>query len=676
MIHNGDCIEVMATFEPESIDAIVTDPPYGLGFMGKAWDNAGMLNRTAAQVNSILPAGGQAAVAWNAREFQSWCEAWAREALRVAKPGAHLLAFGGTRTYHRLAAAIEDAGWEIRDTLVWAYASGFPKSLDVSKAIDKRRDDRDDILRVTAFVRAARDAAGFSNADIDAVFGTSGMAGHWTSTASQPAVPTWEQWQLLKVTLCGFGDEMDAEVWRLNGRKGTPGEAWDQREVVGSSDHGLAPQWVADGQAGYKPSFDITAPATDLAREWQGWGTALKPAWEPIVLARKPLRGTVAGNVTEYGTGALNIDGCRIDGSERSGGGPRPTRVATGGFNMSEAGDRPEGGRWPANVILTDPIFDGDTPGVVGGGEAGGGFGIRGVAQPRPGRKNKHDDWGMTNPDFVTGQTVGYGDSGTYSRFFQLPRGESCDWCGAPPVATSSGLRSAADATAPGPVPTEPAGMQASTASEDKSPTASDTNGTETSTSPEPRPAIVSPLRQPARTAAQPTTSTDTTTTTGSRWTCGHSAEHATTGYIPQPEKPSGRGPLPVEQADYTRFLIVPKAARTDREPVLGGLPLRDASEATGMVALPDPRMDRVQERKARANVHPTVKPTDLMRHLVRLVTPPGGTVLDPFLGSGTTALAAELEGFAWVGIDREAEYCAIAEARLNGTQRGLGLAV
>jgi DNA modification methylase len=400
MIHNGDCIEVMATFEPESIDAIVTDPPYGLGFMGKAWDNAGMLNRTAAQVNSILPAGGQAAVAWNAREFQSWCEAWAREAFRVAKPGAHLLAFGGTRTYHRLAAAIEDAGWEIRDTLVWAYASGFPKSLDVSKAIDK--------------------AAGAER------------------------------------VASGAPSNLQCEFVRA----GVPceGHGGIERSQSGATIHALP-----------------TAPATDLAREWQGWGTALKPAWEPIVLARKPLRGTVAGNVTEYGTGALNIDGCRIDGSERSGGGPRPTRVATGGFNMSEAGDRPEGGRWPANVILTDPIFDGDTPGVVGG------------------------------------------------------------------------------------------------------------------------------------------------------------------------------------EPDDSRFFLVPKAARSDREPVIVS-PLRIDS--------------------ARHNVHPTVKPTDLMRHLVRLVTPPGGVVLDPFLGSGTTAIAAELEGFEWVGIEREAEYCAIAEARLNGTQRGLGLAV
>jgi DNA modification methylase len=468
VIHHGDCIEVMATFEAESIDAIVTDPPYGLEFMGKGWDKLGATTEVAAEGADISHPfrDGSRRVRYgeSARSMQDWHEAWAREAFRVAKPGAHLLAFGGTRTYHRLAAAIEDAGWEIRDTLVWAYASGFPKSLDVSKAIDK--------------------AAGAER------------------------------------VASGAPSNLQCEFVRA----GVPceGHGGIERSQSGATIHALP-----------------TAPATDLAREWQGWGTALKPAWEPIVLARKPLRGTVAGNVTEWGTGALNIDGCRIDGSERSGGGPRPTRVATGGFNMSEAGDRPEGGRWPANVILTDPIFDGDTPGVVGGGIADGGISVRrnGVAgSPDSPVGNFGAVMAPGTPD------AGYGDSGTYSRFF-----------------------------------------------------------------------------------------------------------------------------------------LIPKAARTDREPVLGGLPERaiKAPGMSGVTTVTNGTSDKQYEGNTkRANVHPTVKPTDLMRHLVRLVTPPGGVVLDPFLGSGTTAIAAELEGFEWVGIEREAEYCAIAEARLNGTQRGLGLAV
>ena len=255
-------------------------------------------------------------------------------------------------------------------------------------------------------------------------------------------------------------------------------------------------------------------------------------------MARKPLRGTVAANVLRHGTGALNIDGTRIPSDRqdtRHGGG-----IAGNGTSYeldpdARGYDLPSG-RWPANVILTDPIFDGGVEGVVGGGEVagstpgsfqremtsrgyeGGGLGQRRAAD--------HDPVDLGKP--------GYGDSGTYSRFF-----------------------------------------------------------------------------------------------------------------------------------------LIPKSARAEREPVLGGLPLRRGGSMEGGV---DTRTGLPVQGPTRANVHPTVKPLDLMRHLVRLVTPPGGVVLDPFLGSGTTALAAEMEGFAWIGIEKEAEYIAITEARLNGTQRGLGL--
>jgi site-specific DNA-methyltransferase (adenine-specific) len=205
----GDCLDVMASMPDSSVDSIVTDPPYGLSFMGKDWDH-----------------GVPGEVFW-------------REALRVAKPGAHLLAFGGTRTHHRLMCAIEDAGWEIRDCLGWLYGSGFPKSLDVSKAIDK-------------------------------------MAGA-------------------------------------------------EREVVGryraaqqSNNCGTSFNASNADEKGVTYAL-ITAPATPEAVRWNGWGTALKPAWEPIVLARKPIIGTVAQNVLEYGTGALNIDGCRVGTDEELG---------------------------------------------------------------------------------------------------------------------------------------------------------------------------------------------------------------------------------------------------------------------------------------------------------------------------------------------------------------------
>ena len=228
------------------------------GFMGKTWDG------------------------WESpASFQRWCNAWATECLRVLKPGGYLLAFGGTRTSHRLTCGIEDAGFEIRDALadltgidgpglLWLYGSGFPKSLDVSKAIDRRRDDRADTHQVTAFVAAARKKAGLANRDIDAAFGFNGMAGHWTNThGPQAAVPTWEQWQKLR-DLLGFGDEMDAEVWRLNGRKGEPGEAWGEREVIGQGGRSGTARYSMAGD--FRGEWDETAPATEDAARWEGWG--------------------------------------------------------------------------------------------------------------------------------------------------------------------------------------------------------------------------------------------------------------------------------------------------------------------------------------------------------------------------------------------------------------------
>jgi site-specific DNA-methyltransferase (adenine-specific) len=385
----GDCLERLRELPDCSVDACVTDPPYGLSFMGKAWDYD-------------VPGA----------------EVW-REVLRVLKPGGHLLAFAGTRTQHRMACRIEDAGFEIRDMIAWVYGSGFPKSLDVSKAIDKA-------------AGAEREVVGPSQRHV----------------SGKP-----EQ--------------------RTEGLSGTSTFA----EVVGMG------------------AF-ITAPATDAARQWAGWGTALKPALEPITVARKPLSGTVAATVLEHGTGALNVDGCRVATDENPSGARRasapPIREAGTWANnrrspVTFAEMRPGEtlGRWPANLI-----HDGSDE-VVGlfpaaRSSCGGGVG-----------RKAHDTcvysggWGLH--DSSAGQ---YHDTGSAARFF------------------------------------------------------------------------------------------------------------------------------------YTA-----KASRDDR---------------------------------SNGNTHPTVKPTDLMRYLCRLVTPPGGIVLDPFMGSGSTGKAAMLEGFEFIGIEREASYHAIAEQRIG----------
>ena len=364
--HLGNCVDALKAIPDNSVDSIVTDPPYGLSFMGKKWD-------------------------YDVPNVEIWAEC-----LRVLKHGGHLLAFAGTRTQHRMAVRIEDAGFEIRDMIAWVYGSGFPKSHDVSKAIDK--------------------AAGV------------------------------------------------------------------ERELLGVKKHSSKQQIEAFKNTG---DYKITAPATDAAKQWQGWGTALKPSLEPVTVARKPLIGTVADNVLVHGTGGINIDGCRVEGGER----PlieRANQYRPENFNLPSescnAGITVQG-RWPANLI-----HDGSDEVVAFAGEA--------------------------------------------SRFFYCAKASKKD--------RDEGLEGFALGKA---------------------------------------------------------------------------------------------GALNV---------------RTDSR-----------SEGNGMTTQP------------RANTHPTVKPTDLMRYLCRLVTPPNGVILDPFMGSGSTGKAAMLEGFSFIGCELSPEYFEIAKARINAINRG-----
>jgi hypothetical protein len=345
-LHLGDCLDVLPTLPDASVDAICTDPPYELTFMGRKWDSTGI---------AFNPA------------------VWA-ECLRVLKPGGHLLAFGGTRTYHRLAVAIEDAGFEVRDSIHWIFGSGFPKGQAIDKAIDRTRDDRAAVLKVTAFLSAARQAAGWTHKQIDDLFGFNGMASHWTAVAGKAAcVPTPEQWDQLREVLRFDDRDVRALVADLNGRKGTLGEAWTAREVVGEG-HRVRRESDVQFAGLSEGAYPITAPASDVARQWQGWSTSLKPAHEPIVLARKSTGfNTTVANVLEHGTGALNIDGCRVAAGQDY----RDKCASVIGLDSNRNGDAygawtgtrvdsaHEAGRWPTNVVFSHLplIVDGEVAG-------------------------------------------------------------------------------------------------------------------------------------------------------------------------------------------------------------------------------------------------------------------------------------------------------------------------
>jgi site-specific DNA-methyltransferase (adenine-specific) len=415
-VHIGNNLDILPTLADNSMDSIVTDPPYELGFMGKKWDSSGI-----------------------AYSVELW-----RECLRVLKPGGHLLSFGGTRTWHRVAVGIEDAGFEVRDSIAWMYGSGFPKSLDVSKAINKTAG--------VEYEAKPASGVGFMNSSDD-----------------------------------GYNTTLN------------------QLSQVGES--------------------------TPEAKQWEGWGTALKPAFEPIVVARKPLIGTVAANVLEHGTGALNIDGSRImanDQEKLEKNWNRNQSIAaqegrnsmSGGLNAIDlSGYKPQG-RWPANVILDEysaELLDeqsgtskSPTGIITQGGKAGGGYDI-----------GSSD--GTRNTKFQ-----GHGDSGGASRFFYVAKASKRD--------RNEGLED------------------------------------------------LDPQRHSDR------------------------------------EKSDGAG---------------------------GENP-------------------RNRTNEAKQNFHPTVKPTQLMRYLVKLVTPPGGTVLDPFTGSGSTGKAAILEGFRFIGCELTEDYIPILEGRLK----------
>ena len=379
----GDCIEAMKAMDADSVHAVVTDPPYGLAFMGRSWDD------------------------FKPKEYQEWCEEWASEALRVLKPGGHLIAFSGNRTHHRLFSAVGDAGFTIRDTLTWHHGQGFPKGSDVSKYIDESDFERKhDADAFREYLKESRGEMGLSTTDVAEHFADEGQdptgcVWNWENVS----LPEWEHYIELKDIL-----NLDDRFDELMSKEGA------DREVVGKHPSPASEIYGNEQDA----DVDVTAPATTPAEKWNGWKSQLKPATEFAVLARAPMsESAVYRNVLEHGTGALNIDRTRIpvpedDHKGKGGGGVHerwigeddPTNKYGDGFKYKPTDHST--GRYPANLLLDGVAArmldsqSGECGDLIGTGPAG----------------YSSDSTKTAYGEYTERSNVAYNDSGGASRFF------------------------------------------------------------------------------------------------------------------------------------------------------------------------------------------------------------------------------------------------------------------
>jgi DNA modification methylase len=602
----GSCLDRLPELADNSVDAVVCDPPYELGFMGKSWDSSGIA------FNSAV---------------------WA-ECLRVLKPGGHILAFGGSRTWHRIAVAVEDAGFEIRDSIAWLYGSGFPKSLDVSKAIDKRGGKGAGLAKeIGQALKEAREKRNVSKSQADEMFcdGTT----NWTWFEGRPAgqrPPTPEtfarivaEWQELKPLA-----EIVAEA---------------EREVIGQKTSGIANKEEGARHtigASKAVEVDVTAPNTAEAVKWQGWGTALKPAFEPVIVGRKPLVGTVAANVLEWGTGGLNIDGTRITGEPWKR--PAQTGVPFDGNWKSIESESNAAGRWPSNVMLDEV-----TAGLVD--EQSGVSASKATVGNRTPK-----DAGILGT--FTGQQdvqMGHSDSGGASRFFYIAktskrdRNEGLNLCRCDKLTSWENEGHEATHLAD----TETSAQKATAASGTPN-----NNGSGWNTS-----LSGSDTTDQSPKSTKSTTLTETNLTTTSATSLPLTPSH-TKGFIPAVNSETASGGNLAKVADRQNPLTITTGISAEK----GGLSMEDADPATLESSLSQSKLGAHQCAKCGGIVggHPTVKPTDLMRQLVRLVTPPCGVVLDPFTGSGSTGKAAILEGFQFIGCELTEDYLPIIQGRID----------
>jgi len=531
----GDCLDLMAGMETNSVDTIVTDPPYGLEFMGKEWDH-----------------GVPGVPFWKA-------------ALHVAKPGAMLLAFGGTRTHHRLMCAIEDAGWELRDTVCWLYGSGFPKSHDISKAIDK--------------------AAGA------------------------------------------------------------------EREIVGRSSYASRrPNPMAGTTYGYNEqgydisaNLNITAPATDAAQLWDGWGTALKPAWEPIIVAMKPRDGTFANNALKWDVAGLWVDGGRVPTNGDKAKFPagivsNSESVYGSGLGLyadrSRPADAAPQGRWPANLILDEAaaaMLDEQS----------------GESKPRPvrpeniGKSGDGTSKGLFGMGSVV-QTGYYDESSKVSRFFYMAKASRAE--------RNNGIEGV---TLELEVCLCDANMEQGTLLERAiSALVMELEGRECNTTSNGN----GPTGLFHRVTLSITSTATSKTIDSKTWNV----------LISQPTSAFIAAVIRTLQ-EYGSSLVATVESISQS---LSSMSERAGSVRGAKTVVSETPWRISASAKPTTNFHPTCKPLALMRYLVRLTkTPTGGVVLDPFMGSGTTGMACVLEDRNFVGIEIDPDYAEIARRRIEATR-------
>ncbi len=779
-IITGDCREVMATMDESSVDAIVTDPPYGLEFMGKEWDRLGDVKHALRGATSGLPTGpgsgrGTSPTAGrpgfdlssdSQRGMQTWHESWALEAYRVLKPGGHLVAFGGTRTHHRLMVAIEDAGFEIRDCLMWIFGSGFPKAwnfstqypgewcdCDSGNAVsydhehesqtqhDMRllrdadlpatvnADDESGQVLLALMSQQSTSAESESTPD-NARFRESGMEGREVHRAGQgirDGAKTGASASANERLRTGAHSDSRADAGATieSGRRSASPQSESPRQSTGESTDLRQPRRALDDRALRNGGF--CSRCGKLSQDFQGFSTALKPAYEPIVLARKPLVGSVASNVARYGTGGINVDGCRIDGVPPSV--PQPAlNSPTGnvyGFQTGEGrnGDMSQSdkGRWPANVLLDEEaaaLLDAQS------GERKAGGIVRGSEPSNTGQNGIYGHYGR-----VPNQP--YNDTGGASRFVFVAHSD-CWLCDGPKHGIMNATKersilcqpvsSAANPSSPSTASNDSAATSAqqrlrleSAAKSDSLPLpaliAESTSRrtpaiTESIAAANAQTSPVEQLAQRVKSAGSLCDSCATAIAQSLAATQHGQSQASIHGLVSMPEtkktilnqslalfveSQGNTATIPttasltmwfgyvrhaiaesISKASHgqnieseLRFRYTSKSSRAERNKGLDGMPEQEFHLSGGRVVNTSKNGDGIRENRPRSNFHPTVKPLALMQWLVRLVTPKSGIVLDPFMGSGTTGCAAALEGFEFIGIEQDVEYVEIATRRI-----------